>query len=235
MVSRIFFLLNALDEFDFGELLARHLSECEVSLGTSLPPHPEDYRLIVLWSYRKVLRELPPSNNVILFHSSDLPEGRGWAPIYHAIADNHEFYVISGIFAAPEVDSGDVIVKAHFRIRPEHTAADVRRFDSEISIMLVAKILDHFGNTPFVGTPQSGQGGFRPRRRLDDNEVDVTKPLSELIPHLRACEERNPAYFAYQGCRYLISIRPEVQTSFPSDLVVAFHGHGAHQSGSDCT
>lgn len=222
MVNRILFVLNSLQEFDFGELLARHLSECEVSLGTALPPHPEDYRLIVLWNYRKILSEIPPGNNVILFHSSDLPEGKGWAPIYHAIADNHEFYVISGIFAAAEVDSGDVIVKARFRIRPEHTAADLRRFDSEISILLVANILHRFGQTSMIGSPQRGQGSFRPRRRPEDNEIEVDKPFRELIPHLRACEDRHPAYFAHQGCRYFVSVRSEVEASFPSDLVVSF-------------
>jgi methionyl-tRNA formyltransferase len=233
MVTRVFFLLNTLVEFNFGEFLARHLSEYQVSLGTELPPHPEDYRLIILWSYRRILREIPATNNVILFHSSDLPDGKGWAPIYHAIADGHASYVISGVFAAPQVDSGNVIVKARFGIRPEHTAAALRRFDEEISIMLVAKILQTYKSTEVVGMPQSGHESFRLRRRPESNEIDVDKTFRELIPHLRACEERSPAYFLLQGCRYLVSVRPDREPTFPQDLEISFPGLVASRNGLD--
>jgi len=223
-MNRIFFLVNRLAEFDFEEFLSKHMQECLFTIGESMPLHPEEFRLIVLWSYRKILREIPPTGNVILFHSSALPVGKGWAPIYHAIADGYDFYTITGVFAAPEVDSGDIIVKARFQIRSHYTATILRSFDKEISIMMIAAILQRFRDSPIIGMPQSGIGSYNHRRMPKDNEIDTIKPFVELIPHLRACDRRSPAYFVHQGCKYFVEVFPEREAQFPDDLEITFSG-----------
>jgi len=221
-MNRIFFLVNRLAEFDFAEFLSKHLKECLVTVGETMPSHPDEFRLVVLWSYRKILREIPPNVNVILFHSSDLPDGKGWAPIYHAMADGYDAHTICGIFAAPEVDNGDIIVKARFRIQPYHTASILRLFDKEISIMMIATILQRFRDSPIIGMPQVGIGSYRPKRRPKDNEIDISRPFVELIPHLRACEKRSPAYFVKQGHKYYVEVVPEREAQFPDDLEITF-------------
>lgn len=225
-MSRLFFVLNTLSEFDFNDLLEKHLPGIHVDVGTQLPATPIDYRLIVLWSYRKVVAAPAGSNNVVLFHSSDLPKGRGWAPIYHAIAGHDDYFVVSGIFAAPEVDTGDVIVKARFKILPNYTATDLRRFDRELSLMLVRKILSRFEGREIVGIAQSGKPTNRPRRTPEDCRIDLDRPFREVVDHLRACEPRSPAFFDSAGCRYVVSIAPVDVADFPQDIQVVFGEDG---------
>ena len=113
MKTKVFFLINDEQENKVYDLINRHLFQYDVCVGTNLPEDPKNYNLIILWNIRRILKELPTESKLIIFHSSDLPKGRGWAPIYHALAENRSEHVISAILAAPKVDSGDKIGRAH--------------------------------------------------------------------------------------------------------------------------
>lgn len=223
MTERVFFVLNRLEEFDFANLISQYLSGYTVDVGVALPPDPHSYRLIILWSYRQIVVDLPKPNNVVVFHSSDLPHGKGWAPIFYAIVEEQADYYITGILAASKVDAGDIIVKAKFRLKLEYLAQDIRKFDREISIYLVAEILHRFQGRSLVGLPQIEVGGsYRPRRNPEDNELDINKPLRELIPILRAVENHHPAFFNYHGRRFNLSIETDIPVVFPDDLQIVF-------------
>lgn len=222
MSMDIYFVVEKEADLSFLSFVDKYLAVYTVKIGENMPDRPEDYRLIVLWNLRYIIRDLPICRNVVVFHGSDLPKGRGWAPIYHALADQHDEYVLSAIFAAPKVDSGDVVAKARFRILPSYTADSLRRFDEEISVMLAAAILKRFEDRTIVGKPQLGEATYYKRRIPDDSEVDVNKPLSDLLPHLRACGRDHRAFFDWQGCRYRIEITPEELPGLPSDMHIEF-------------
>ena len=224
MNERLFFVLNRLDDFDFGSLIDKYVPDHTVDLGCSPPTSTEDYRLIILWNYRKIITALPETNNFVLFHSSDLPAGKGWAPIYHALAEQYRNFTISGLLAAPEVDSGNLIVKARFPILPGYTATDLRKFDAEISMMLLARILDRFNGRAITGTPQSGTSTYLKRRHPEDNRIDINRPLKELIPHLRACEPAHPAFFDWEATRYRIEVSSLSTPAFPEQIEIDWMG-----------
>jgi methionyl-tRNA formyltransferase len=221
-VTRLFFVVNHPDQREFAEFTAKYLADCTIEVGTSTPPAPERYRLIVLWNYRSVVHPIPTSANVVLFHGSDLPQGRGWAPIYHALSEGASHYTVSGILAAEGIDCGDIVVKARFPILPQYTAADLRRFDAEISVMLLGKIIRRFAGRRIVGVPQAGVASYRRRRTPDDGEIDITKPFATLIQHLRACEPEHPAFFYLDGVKYLIQVAVAERASFPSEISIEF-------------
>lgn len=216
------FVVNDLEEFDFAPLLKRHLGGARVSVLDYFPETPEQFDLVVLWSYRTIVRHPNRSDNVIIFHSSNLPEGRGWAPIYNTLARNMPTYIVTGIKLAEPVDSGDVVVRARFPMLPAYTASALRRFDHELSILLAARVLDRFEGRPLHGRPQSGEGSYYPRRRPEENEIDVRRTFVDLIPHLRACESDHPAYFFHEGEKYLIDIRPARPAEFPEAVEIVF-------------
>ena len=215
-------MVNKLKEFNFLEFINKYLSDVSVCLGESLPEHTEDYDLIILWNYRKIIPDISYKKNIILFHSSDLPEGKGWAPIYNSISRGKEFYTISGIFASDRVDAGNVIVKARFRIKDNYTAEYIRKWDNEITIMLIKEILYLIENKELKGIEQSGDETFYPRRFPKDNEIKIDEQFISIINHLRACEENHPAFFMYNDTKYIVHIRPEILPAFPSDLEILF-------------
>ena len=52
-MNKIFFLINEFDEFNFHELIEKHLDDVNVTIGNTLPVHTDEYDLVVLWNYRK--------------------------------------------------------------------------------------------------------------------------------------------------------------------------------------
>lgn len=224
MTPRVCILLNSLDEYDFEEALHRYLptDRFEVTIAETFPDDPLKYQLIVPWSYRKIIKQAEQAGNVVVIHSSDLPEGRGWAPIYYAFSEQKSEYVISGIFAANEVDTGDVIVRARFKIAAEYTAPFIRMVDEELSLLLIAGILEQWPEGNPKGVRQVGLGSYRPRRYPRDNEVDISKPLEKLLPHLRGVESKSPAFFFYNEVKYMIEIRPESAPNKPGQVIIEY-------------
>lgn len=224
MSSRICILLNKLDEFDFEILLNRHLppERFEVEITDAFPDHPWDYRLIVPWNYRKIIKQAERFGNVVVMHSSYLPEGRGWAPIYYAFGEQKSEYVISGIFAVDEVDTGDIIIRARFPLESGHTAPFIREVDKEISLVLIAKILEKWPEGDIKAIKQSGTSSYRARRSPKENEVNINKTLKELLPHLRGVESNHPAFFYFNGLKYLIEVHPELEPVFPKQITIEY-------------
>jgi len=224
MKPRICILLNNFDEFVFEELLHRYLpaDRCEVTIAESFPDDSAKFQLIVPWSYRKIINQAEEACNVVIMHSSDLPEGRGWAPVYHAFKEQKSEYVISGIFAANEVDTGDVIVRARFPMEVGYTASFLRKIDEELSLLLVARILEQWPEGNLTGVKQSGSISYRRRRYPRDNEIDISKSLESLLPHLRGVEAKSPAFFLYNDVKYLIEIRPESAPNKPEHVTIEY-------------
>lgn len=221
-MKKVFFLVNSLEEFNFYELIRKYLSKMNITIGESLPQHTEEYDVIVLWNYRKIIPDVAKKKNIILFHSADLPEGRGWAPIYYTLSKGKEEFVIKGICAGEEVDTGDVIAKARFKIRDNYNAEVIRQWDSEISIMLIKEILKRFEGREIKGAKQIGEATFYPKRRPENNEIPLNSKLADVVNHLRACEKKHPAFFYYGKTKYFINIEPENKPEFPVDLEVEF-------------
>ena len=219
---KIFFLVNKLAEFDFADLIEKHLIGHSVTVGNDLPFRSEDFDLVVLWSYRKKILVPDGQRNIVLFHSSSLPAGRGFSPIYNTIARGLDRYVVSGILVAPGIDEGDILVQASFAMRPEYIASDLRRWDAEISLILTRTLLERSVHTGLNGRKQTGVASWWPRRKPEDSEVDIKLPFERIISHLRACEERHPAFFMYDGVRYIVSVRPEISANFPADVQIVF-------------
>lgn len=219
---KVFFLVNKLAEFDFSDLIEKHLVGHSVTVGNDLPFRPEEFDLVVLWSYRKKILVPDGLRNIVLFHSSSLPAGRGFAPIYNTIARGLNRYVVSGILVAPEIDEGDILVQASFAMRPEYIASDLRQWDAEISLLLTRMLLERSVPAGLNGRKQTGLASWWPRRNPQENEIDIKLPFESIISHLRACEEGHPAFFMYDGVRYLVSVRPEIPSTFPADVEIVF-------------
>ena len=222
-MNKVFFLVNTMEESPFKGKLKKYLSSMSVTIGESLPKSINEYDLVILWSYRKVIPNLSQYRNIIVFHSSNLPEGKGWAPIYYAIKEMDTHFTITGFLASDEVDAGDIIVKARFTLLPSYTAHFLRQWDHEISLLLVQKILRRYKGRTIQGVSQAVEATYRPRRKSEDNEINIKTPFVELIPHLRACENSHPAFFHYEGVKYQVTVEPEPQPEFPKDLKITFY------------
>jgi methionyl-tRNA formyltransferase len=221
-MKRVAFLVNQIEEFDIEALTSRYLAGVKVDVLDSLPADSDVYNLIIPWNFRRIIKNVSALNNVIVFHSTDLPEGRGWAPVYYTLAKGIEYFTVTAFRPDEMIDHGEIVAKARFRIQPDHTAPWLRSWSREIGVMMAAQILDKFSHGQIRGQAQRGQGSTYARRRPEENEVQISATLESLVPHLRACEASHPAFFLLEGKKYLIRIEPEIAPHFPDDLEVNF-------------
>lgn len=219
---KIFFLVNETTPFELHELCAEHLPGVAVESGSALPRDPDGYALVVPWNYRRILAEDELRPNFLVFHASDLPEGKGWATVYNAVARGQSVFTITGFVPDAAMDEGTVVVKARFPLKPNYTATILRRHQEKVSILLLRSVLERFGGKPPTGRKFGGKGSTYKRRRPEDNEIDVSEPFSEIIPHLKACESGHPAFFSSGGEKFIVTVAPETEPGFPENFEVEF-------------
>jgi len=68
------------------------------------------YVFITFWSWY-IPAEIYESWQVIIFHSSDVPFGRGGSPIQNLLIRDHKSTMISALKCAKELDAGPVYMK----------------------------------------------------------------------------------------------------------------------------
>jgi methionyl-tRNA formyltransferase len=202
-----------------ANLINKHIDPLvNVEFGDVLPSETETYDMVILWNYHIIIDGLNEKTNFVVFHSSNLPQGKGWAPIFNAISNNEEFFYVTAIIANEKIDSGDIIAQAKFRLKSNYTAEYIRKWDEEICIILCNKILSSFKGKDLKGIKQVGEETFYKRRYPYDNELDDSKSLKEISSFLRATEDNFPSYFYVNGEKYFIKVTPENTPIFPDDI-----------------
>jgi methionyl-tRNA formyltransferase len=174
------------------------------------PDNPSSFDLIVPWNFQNKISTIPEQNNIVVFHSSDLPEGKGWAPIAHLFLNDIKKYTVTGFFISDEIDSGKMIIKASFQINDSMTARFLRKIDNILTIRLSIEIARNFNSKKFEGIQQPHVGSTtNPRRKPEQNEIRLKDTMESIVPKLRAAEVGHECYFILGESRYTVTAIPE--------------------------
>ena len=224
MKPRICILINNYEEIEALNIIEQYLPSHKyaVTIACDFPSDYVSYNIIAPLNYKKIIKEVDKAHNIIIFHAADLPNGKGWAPIYYVITEKKEQYVVTGIKASKDVDSGDIVIKARFEILANYTATFLRLVDYHLFFLLIAKLLEVWPTGNLSSIKQEGSGNYRKRRYPSDNEIDVSLPFINLIPHLRAVEQQHPAYFKHEVEKYFVSVYPENKPIFPKKVFIEY-------------
>lgn len=146
-----------------------------------------------------------PHNLVV--HESDLPRGRGWSPMTWLVLEGNDRIPITLLEANDAVDSGDIYAQAELALTGRELVDELRAALTRATFHLCREFVDQYPASAGNGVPQTGDPTFYPRRRSKDSELDVTEPLATQFNLLRVVDnDRYPAWFDYQGIRYLLKI-----------------------------
>ena len=124
---------------------------------------PLDYVFVPFWSWY-----IPPSIyenwEVVIFHMTDLPYGRGGSPLQNLIVTGHKETMISAIRCVKEIDAGPIYMKIHL---PLHGTAD--------EIYNRADVIIRRGMIPYIPnhkpTPQEGEPTYFERWNCTKEDV----------------------------------------------------------------
>jgi len=141
----------------------------------------------------------------LVVHESDLPKGRGFAPLTWQILEGKNHIPICLVEAAEAVDSGPVIDREWISYEGHELLNDLRQRAGEMTISLCQKYVN--AEVPPTGKPQLGEPTFYSRRRPIDSQLDPQRSILEQFNLLRVVDnDRYPAWFEHFGRRYRIKI-----------------------------
>lgn len=140
----------------------------------------------------------------LVLHASDLPSGRGWSPYIWSILSGANQITVSLLEASEPVDSGAIWLKTTFFLEGHELLPEINEKLFAAELFLMSQAVEQFDNIKPV--QQMGDPGpYMPKRTPVDSRLDPNKTIVEQFNLLRVADpQRYPAFFDYQGMRYLV-------------------------------
>ena len=148
---------------------------------------------------------LSKNKSNVVPHPSNLPEGRGFAPItWEVLNDKNELYFT--LFEANEkIDDGKIYYKENVQLSGNELAQDLREIQAEKTYELILRYVNEYPNVE--GVEQNGDATYFPRRYPKDSELNINESLKSQFNLLRVVDNENyPAFFVIDGTKYILKI-----------------------------
>ena len=158
-------------------------------------------------------------------HESDLPQGRGFAPIaWQVLAGASRIPMV--LFEVVEaVDAGPIYLRKELALEGHELMPEIRAKQGELTVALCLEFVRRYPR--IQPRPQRGSASYFPRRRPADSRLDLDVTLREQMALLRIVDnERYPAFFDHQGWRYTVTIAKVGRAHSPARTVAEASTHG---------
>ncbi len=152
-----------------------------------------------------------PGCQVIGFHPTLLPKGRGSAPIINSILAGFCESGVTMFYLSAGIDSGDIIGQNKFVIEKDDTAGQVHDKAIISGVRLVTKYLPLLvkNQAPRIQQIESDATYFEPRS-LKDNEIFDTDTTEQAYAKIRAFAEPYKGAFIKKGGKKVIIWKAEI-------------------------
>lgn len=162
-----------------------------------------DPELIAVAAYGRILPSLIldyPKYGSINMHASLLPRWRGSAPIQRCIAAGDTVGGVTTMYMAPELDAGDMILRAETPITDADTGGSLHDRYAEMGGKLLVETIRLIEAGTAPRTPQPSEGiTLAPPITKEECAIDWTKSAREIFDLIRAMNPFPTAYTKYDG------------------------------------
>jgi len=182
----------------------------DVQLFHSHDPVDESFRIVFMLSYFEIVSEdfLKKHKHNLVVHESDLPKGKGWAPLFWQVIEGKNKIPIVMFEAGKGVDNGDIYIKDHILLEGHELYNQMRQKQATKTIQMCENFLDDYESMKAM--PQRGNESSYPKRTQEDSELDINKSLCEQFNLLRTVNNEDfPAFFYYEDTKYILKIFKE--------------------------
>ena len=136
-----------------------------------------------------------PKYGCINVHGSILPQYRGAAPIQWSIINGEEFGGVTTMYMAKGLDSGDMILKAKEKIKPDDTYGSLYDRLSVIGAELLIKTLDLIENGEVKRIPQNDdEATFAPMIKPELEHIDWNGKNTDIVNLIKGLNPQPVAY-----------------------------------------
>lgn len=171
-----------------------------------------NFDVVFILSYFRIVEEsfLKRHRHNLVVHESDLPQGKGWAPLFWQILEGKDKVPVVLFDATDEVDAGNIYIKGYIFLEGHELHDEIRRLQARKTIELCLKFLENHDDLKPV--KQTGKETFYAGRTPADSELDISKTIKEQFNLLRTVSnEQFPAFFYNQGYKYIVRISKQTK------------------------
>ena len=142
----------------------------------------------------------------LVVHESNLPEGKGFAPMAWQILEGKKEIPVCLIEATKDVDAGKIWLKDVIKLNGTELSEEWRNIQGVKTIDLCMQFVKNHRNLEPI--PQQGKATFYEKRTPIDSELDINISIKEQFDLLRIVNNQNyPAYFLHKGVKYYLNIK----------------------------
>jgi methionyl-tRNA formyltransferase len=166
--------------------------------------------IVFIISYFKIIPKefLKKHESNVVIHESNLPQGKGWAPLFWQILEGKNVIPIVMFEVTENVDAGDIYLKNTIVLRGDELYDEIREIQAKKTMEMCCTFINNYES--LIPTKQTGKETFYKKRTPADSELDVTKTIGEQFNKLRIVDNKSfPAFFFYRGRKYVLEIRKE--------------------------
>ena len=139
-----------------------------------------DYIFFPHWSWI-IPESIYTSFKCVVFHSTDLPYGKGGSPIQNLISQKKYDSMISAIKVDKEIDSGDVYLKEPISLY----GSTVEEIFIRISNVIFEKMIPEIIDNNLKPCPQKGNSVKFKRRKPEESKIDDMTKYSDFYDKIR--------------------------------------------------
>ena len=167
----------------------------------------EEFEIVFILSCFKIIPKeflLKHKHNLIV-HESDLPKGKGCAPLFWQILEGKGKIPIVLFEASEKIDEGDIYIKDFILFEGHELHDEIREKQAQKTIKLCLQFLDRYEK--LETKKQKGKSTFYKKRTAIDSELDINKTIEEQFNFLRIVNNEDfPAFFYHKGQKYIMKI-----------------------------
>ena len=166
-----------------------------------------NYDVVFILNCTKILKRnfLKKNKLSLVVHSSDLPKGKGFAPIQWQILEGKNKIYISLFEAVEKYDSGRIFEKDYVLLKGTELYDEIRYRQAKSTIKIIKKFLKKYPN--IKSKKQVGKSTFYRRRYKIDSKLNINSSIKNLFNPLRIANNKKwPSFFYFKNKKFIIKI-----------------------------
>jgi methionyl-tRNA formyltransferase len=164
--------------------------------------------ILFILAYHTIIEQefLIQNKHNIVIHESDLPKGKGWAPLFWQALEGKTNIPFTMFEASSSVDNGDIYFQKILHLTGYELNEELRQKQANLSIEMCLNFVNNYADY-LSPKKQTGDESFYAKRTHADSELDVNKTIKEQFNLLRIVNnEEYPAFFEINGKKYKLLI-----------------------------
>tara|TARA_B100000900_G_C20559592_1_gene708291 strand:- start:550 stop:1179 length:630 start_codon:yes stop_codon:yes gene_type:complete len=162
-----------------------------------------DYTFVLSY-YKKINEKAFKNKSFFVIHESNLPENRGFSPLYWQILKGKSKITYSIFLIDKKIDSGEIVYKKSFFFPKNILYEEIKNLQLNNAIKIIKEFLKKGKKKYKINKIKNT---YLKKRTPKDSKIQINKSLKSQIDLLRICSnEKFPAYFFYKKKIFILKI-----------------------------